>query len=647
MMYRLFVLKNQDWQELDLPNDFGLSLVQNSVFLGQKQAGSFSFSSTLRTTASNCRILQNAHNPQMVVDRKIQYPAKLMYGSTEYYSWYFVLRRANDTQYSYDLIQTPGNQPRQFYDLKLWQLNFGKLELQSTPAQSKIWTIDLYGASRLYERILGVLPTYFEIVINGIVVVKPIVGMQNDDSLQYWYTENDPEKRFLLLTKNITTYFITLNIPKTGVASINVISNSNPITSVSIKTYEITITTFINRGALIATHNLTNLGYDDVSESLNTIAQNQKDYPFKFLTYFNDSFYPADNAQYEGIVNKYTEEGNLQQNDAFQNLVAFPISPCFSLSFILEKIAAMMGFELQADVFQSKALSGEYYLGDLHLINNVDFAKQIAGTDIPCNVYDKTILYSNFMPDWTVKEFIDAIRTTFCLSINYDYENAKIIVVKGKEILNNEKVIDISDKLTRMPSAEIIDKTYYQLRFKNADNTALSHQNYPTDDSIADDGRNYTPIEAGFTPVINNTDIDQFLSYDPNPNIPTVNETARSVIYLEQKNNHPTPRISFFLGTGSNGLSYVGKSDNRNAKIRLSWTSTATHKGLLEMFYQEYLDFLNSTTQWTTEIWLKELELAYFDFSAKYYAYGTVFLVETLSPKLPVKTATPIKLLSL
>lgn len=646
MKYRILIFKNNIWQELDLPSDFNLSLILNSGFLGKKQTGSFSFASTLPTTPNNCTILQNVQVPQIVADRNIQYPAKLLNGSTELYSWFFVLRGSNHKAYKYDLIQTPGNQTRNFFEKKLWQLDFGKLELESANKQANLWTIDLYGPSKLYEEFLKPTAIYFEIEINGVVVAKPIVGTQNDESLQYWYLESDPETRFNMVTKNVTTHFISLNIPKPGIASINVISNSNPIISVKIKLYNITITTFINRGTFIAQHNLSNLSFDDISEGLNAITMDIEQYPFRFITYFNDNYYPSDNAQYEGIVNMYAEEGKLYLNDGYTNQVTYAVSPNFSLKFIFEKLAAMMGFTLKAPIFQDKAASGDYFLGDVYLINNVDFSQQLTGTTIPFNVYGKVITFSEYMPDMTAKEFIDAVRTTFCLAIDYDYANSEMNVTMCKDVINSTEVIDISTKLTRFPESESSDKTYYQLSFKDGDTTIISQYEYPTEESIQDDGKDYTKIPLGFTPVVNNFDIDPFLTYNPHPGISTVSDSSRSSIYLEQKNNRPAQKICFALG-GSNASSYtyIYSADNKNDKLCLSFQNQGNLKGLLA-FYQDYLDFLNNTTQWSAEITLNELELANFKFAQKYYAYGTTFLVESLNPKLPVRDDTKVKLLS-
>ena len=282
----------------------------------------------------------------------------------------------------------------------------------------------------------------------------------------------------------------------------------------------------------------------------------------------------------------------------------------------------------------------------MHLINNVDFAEQILGTTIPTNVYGKTITYANFMPDMTVKEFIDAIRTSFCLAVEYDYSSRTMLISKCKTVLASGAVMDISGKITRLPVADIQNKTFFQLRFKGGDSNIISQQNYPTDESIADNGKEYLPIELGFTPVLNNTDINPFLVNDTNPYIPTVSEQSRTVMYKDQKTVHPSSKICFYLGNGYNGLSWIAKSDNKNEKLCLSFENQGNLKGLLE-FYQDYLDFLNGTIPWTADIWLTELELVNFKFTQKVYAYGTTFMVESINPKFPVKEKMKIKLLSI
>ena len=659
MNYHLLVQKNSMWQELDLPNDFNLSLVINSGFLGTKQSGSFSFSSQLPTTANNCEILQNAQNPQIIMDRRIELPAVLMYGSSEIYTWYFILRNVSDTQYRYDLRQTPGNQPRKFFDLKLWQMDFGRLDLQSVNKKSGIFSVNLYGNTQVRKLLITDEPVLFEIWVNGQLIARPPFNGKFVDAKWYWIKQmNDAETRFALATAN-TNFRIILHEQNKGIGTLNITALNNiPIISASLRIYKSrlifsTQNFNVERGDIIGYFDLQECVYQDVTAYLNQITSHPSQYPFKFIQYNSDAYYPSDNKQYEGIVNQYGAFDNSDPDNPPTNKIlllngnlnynTYPISPCFSLGWILEKVATMMGFELVSDVFQDKIKSEDNYLGALYLLNNCDLSEQLVGTTIPYNVYGKTINYNYFMPDMTVKEFIDAIRS-LCLSVEYDYQEGKILVGLCKETLLSKDVIDISDKISRVPECQVLDKTYYQLSFKNGDEKIISQFSYPTDASILDDGRAYTKIEVGFTPALNNFDIDPFLITDYNPGTPTASESARTNIYLDQKGNHPTQKMCFFLGFDGLGKTIA---DNKNNNICLSFANNGTLRGLVDAFYREYLDFLNQTFQWTADITLSEIELANFKFAQKYWAYGTVFIPETISPKLPIKDKMKISLLSM
>lgn len=649
MIFQLIIFKDDTYQTLDLPTDFNMGFVLKSGFLGKVQTGSFSMQSSLPATPNNCQILQNAENPQVLVNRNIQYPAKLLFGSSEFYAWYFVLREAQHNGYKFDLIQTPGNQARNFFEKKLWQLDFGKTELQSYQEDSGIWTVDLYGDTAIFKHLLSKKSVYFEIYINGVLTIYPqLVGFIDSDRHRFWDIDQyDAETRFNFEIKN-DEYTVVLSRPTPTTGSLNVIAKTGPaITSVTFKMYQYTykkiggIQYIVTKGTLLGLYNLQQLRYDYVSPELYRISKNQNLYPFKFIQYNSDGFYPSDNIQYEGIVNQYVD-GNLRLNRGI-DFVTYPISPCFSLGWILDKVAAMMGFELVSDIFQNRTKSGDMYLGELYLLNNCDLSEQLAGTTFPYNTYGKTINYNYFMPDMTVKEFIDAVRS-ICLSVEYDYQEGKMFVNPCKETFLSGDVIDISQRISRFPECQILDKTYYQLRFKNGDDKIISQFSFPTDDSISDDGNDYTKIEVGFTPALNNIDLDPFLTVDYNPGVPTASETARSTIYPDQKGNHPIQKMCFFKGFDAQGKSIA---DNKNDKICLSFADQGLHRGLLNTFYKEYLEFLNQTFQWTADITLSEMELANFKFAQKYWAYGTIFIPESLSPKLPIKDKMKISLLSL
>lgn len=672
-MIRLFIQKDSKWQEVE--SDIDISLVINSEFLGASQSGSFSFPVVCPLTAKNRIVFQGLENPQLVANRRIEYPAQLLIGSESYENWYFVLREVSAKSYRFDLIKTPGNQPRNFYERKLHQLDFGKLQLlgnNSGVQLTNIWATS--NASLIKSLFTGKefslgfgrytpnikIGFFFEVIINNNVIVEPSNANPSSDS-EWWESSDNLSDRFNnLMTQKVdkNNYTIVCSVDSSGNYSVNVVVNNQALTidSVVIKIYDFATVydlfgnaVFLkSKSTLAHTILLYNCSYPVSNQlKIKDVVTNQTDYPFRFITYFNDSFYPSNDSFYEGIVNQYSSPTSLKLNNDVDR-TSFPISPCFSLKFIITKIAEMMGYTLVSSLFEDDSLPE--YLGEIYLINNVDLAQQLSGTTIPYNVYANEINYADFMPDMSVKEFIDALRTTFAVYVDYQFDTSKMVVEKMKGLLESTEVVDISDNVAPFPRADITDKKYFQLSFREADENIKLVRNYPADAITTASNLNYQKIEAGFSPVLNSKDLDEFLTTDPNPGIPTVEESARTPLYLDQQNNRPTQRLCFVNALAlpdSNGR-VATSADNKNDTMVLSWENhTDGQKGLLETCYQEYLDFLDNTVQWTTEVALTDSQIIKFSFGKKYMAYGTVFLAETLTTKLPIRKESQLKLLSL
>jgi hypothetical protein len=666
MIARLFVQKSESWFEMDVSDKLSLSLINNSEFLGAEQSGSFSFTDTLPMTANNRNILGGIENPQSMAERIIEFPAKLLIGSAEINSWYFVLRETGYDGYRYDLIKTPGNQPRNFYERKLHELDFGSLPLTGGSISANIWAINVFPTENpkiSTDVEAGIIP-YYELLVNGVIVSKSPDSINPLAPDQYFNTLNkygDPYEHinnWLNKTVNADNlnYQVAFRIDEKGKGYLNLvkIKADYVISSVEFKTYNWYFSG-VGEGVIYVSktikhsYTLTLLNYIDVRSAISVLTNAPSSVPFRFITYFNDSFYPSDDADYEGIVNQYSSAYELKLNDSF-NRTTYPISPCFSFSFILQKLAEMMGYTFVSSIFKDANTNEDANLEALFFINNVDLAAQLPGTNLPFNIYPNVIKYADFMPDLTVKGFIDAVRTTFALYVEYDETTGQMIVEKMDSILESDEIVDISDKVGRWPKSDSSEKKYFQLKFKDSDENIKLVRNYPSDLVTKASNLKYTPIEAGFTPALNSRDLDEFLSNDAYPGIPTVNESARTPIYENQFYNRPTQKMTFFLSmpvlntvTGK----YHTKADNKNNQLILSWRDAEGLQGLVSYCYARYLAFLDNTTQWTTDINLTDIEFSKFRYSKKYYAYGTLFLAETLKIKVPVREKGTLAMLSL
>lgn len=670
-MYELYIYKNSLWLELELSRSSNFSFVINSLLFGQKQSGSFSFSSSLDTTSTNCQVLQHSEEPQIIIEELQEYPAMLLYNSQKVYGdWFFVLKEAGRKEYKFDLIQNPANQPKSFYEKKLNQLDFGHILLETTTSGVVLTNIHAtndkrkvksYFTGQEFTLNFGMYTPdikvgfFFEILINNILVVASDNTNATTDA-NWWQSTDTLADRFnaLMVQKlDKDNYTIVCSIDSLDNYSINVIVNNPLLTidSVIMKIYNFgsyydpfgNTHYYKTKSTLLETLQFYNCSYPvSTKQTINTLVSNQANYPFKFITYFNDSYYPSDDTFFEGIVNQYNTNGTLKLNNDTER-TSFPISPCFSFQFITEKIAEMMGFTIQSDIFDIANANEPFYLGDLYLINNCDLGRQLEGTTIPYNIYAATLEYSYFMPELTAKEWIDGLRSTFALDITYDYDKMTMNIKRATSIINSNNYQDWSTKVIRFPTKTITERKNYKLAFKNTDDKIKFIDTYPAKNDL-DSSLTYTPLEAAFTPVLNNKDKDSTLLIDSNEGIPSADGSAKTTLYQDQKYNTPEYRMCFYKGAAVGGHTIA---DNNTEKLSLSFADKDQVPGMLKVFFKDYLAFLNKTKQWTAFVDMTEDELLNIDLSAPVIAFDVPFLIETIQPKFPAKDVTQVKLLSL
>ena len=670
-MYRLFIKKNNIWNELDLPQNANFSFVINSPLFGQKQSGSFSFSMSLDPTVNNGILMDNSEDVQIASTTVLEFPAILLKDNKPVFGeWYFYLRDANHKGYKFDLIQNPANQPEAFYDKKLTELDFGKTQLLGSTAGVQLTNIWATASTKITDYFTGkmyytvnrgnkVSPKkigfFFEILVNGVVVAEPV----GNDNYEWWSSYDNLSDRFnaLLVIRLAQTpdYTVTCTVDRNNQYSVNVVINNDSLTinNVSMKVYNFTsgyqsgsgVNTTYYKGTLKDTFPLYNCSYPVSNRlKLQEVVANQTAYPFRFITYFNDSFYPSDDTFFEGIVNQYETATSLKLNGDFQR-TSYPISPCFSLKFITEKLAEMMGFSLDASIFDSANSANQDYLGDLYLINNCDLAKQLEGTTIPYNVYADSIVYSYFMPNMTAKEFLDALRGSYCLSIDYDYAQMKMIIKKAGAVLSQAITQDFSDKVIKFPTQTKSKKKYYKVVFQGADEKVLFTDSVPGVNSL-DNSKTYTNLECQFLPVLNALDLDSSLITNANEGIPTAEGAAKTVLYLDQAKNTPEMKVAMLKALSTSNIKHT-ISDNYRDNLSLSLTDKGSIKGIFNTFFKEYIEFLNSTEQWTTYFAMDDDEIINLKIGQPFRAYNMGWFIETFQAKFPITDLTQVKILKM
>lgn len=154
--------------------------------------------------------------------------------------------------------------------------------------------------------------------------------------------------------------------------------------------------------------------------------------PFKFISTYAPNFYERKGEGYTGYINAQTDDNILRYNNYLERN-AYPLVPSFSFKYIIETLLGKYGYTInEANWLNYK---DEYFCA------MVDMAEQIAGTDLPFNVYPGKILYNNYVPDMTVREFFENFLLLIGCAPVFDSSAKTFLLKPFPETLTDEPLL--------------------------------------------------------------------------------------------------------------------------------------------------------------------------------------------------------------
>lgn len=640
---------------LDLPTDLSITLQLYSGLLGQKQAGSYVLPFQFPNTDLNRKALNYPEAPNLSSNTQQNYPCRIAYkDSLHLFEGYFNIRKATPYTISADITAAPGNQPKNFWDKKLTQLDMGFDTLPTQTITTGICVIPFQKFVTTTTNNRGTRDLYaLDFLLKRGQRIKLYINNQqnftHDTSFLTQYNSYseylDNEISILNQITDDIEFVIDYSDKDYKIGSINLIIKNGIVPANCYITFQDSPTWNTNNtNAPITRINFSSpITYQDISTELKKCNKTSWNRPYNFITYENEDFYDkSKNSINNGIVNQYGDiggsnplrGGNTQSTsidlkiNTFNDRTQNALSPSFKIRWILEKLVDIMGYTLQTTLFDDTNLNA------LWLITNIALDKQIIGTTLPFNVYNDTIDYAYYMPNWTVKEFFDNLKNFLCLSLEWNTFAKTLTITKANDILEAPQAEDLSQRITINPAANIYDPIKYQLAYANAEDN-LFHAPYPLETVVQLSEQTYQKIELKFTPILMKKDI--FPEISDSNNIPVYNAKAKSNLF-QQSLETPEPRVCFFTGFSN------GASQTSNKTTTMSLKIAEPNIGILALLYQKYLDFLNQATQFESELITNEVQLAAFNFAKKKQAYAVNFLAESLQIKLPIKTTATLKL---
>jgi hypothetical protein len=387
-------------------------MVQENSFLKEfKLAGAKSQALTIYNDAAFKKVTNYGTHLQNDTLEEY-YPAMLQSGPIAYNDRVRI-KRLSDNAVTLDMSIPPGGIPADFWNRKLSDVGLGEYTFESTEVNTEIvnFPMTLEQNNRIFGQWLmanGTTMRIFDGTYKFLDVSFRLNGMDFDGR----------EAAALGQLESAITEFNTQDNPlHSGVIFIYLSDGNLSITSTNVLDLRIEIfydPVVIGAGGAAQTFTFTGEKLTYLSKEIPTAGV-----PFKFVTTYAGNFYDGKGESFTGYIN--AKAGEILRLNNYLERNAYPLVPSFSFKYIIGVLLEKYGYTIDDENWQ--ASEDEYFCA------MVDMAEQIAGTDLPFNIYPEKILYNDYVPDVTVREFFESFLLLIGCAPMFD-SSAKTFLLK-------------------------------------------------------------------------------------------------------------------------------------------------------------------------------------------------------------------------
>ncbi len=624
-MYRLI----SDGNELVLPNDFVPDLNLNFAEFG-KIVGSRVFPTVLPNCPENDAFFGFAFDVQSNTNRKKKWVATLMRYSLFLGKGWLVLKSASKkTGYVCELQMPPGLIDLDMWQTKLYELDFGYLELSKTLITDNSYylkitqeiknryPVQIGGMEvRIHVNTIEWLYKYLPRQTSNIYFDSGIDPWQDlfDELISQFNTEERLSSGYQLDARNDNIILITPTGSQTVTLSINWNLNYQ-------NTYSFTQVSYMSPASQ----------YDSF---VNNTPQNSM---FCLPSVQAQNFYGTENKNFYGYLNVMSS--NKFTKNSVKEPCMFSIAPCMFVVRTIKKLCEILGYTSTGDFINNPTYQFAYFL------TLVSADKQASEVDFVLNVWKDKIVYSEYMPNFTVKDFFEAMSVLFSLDITFNPITKEAEFNLLKPLIDSIETTDISSKIDS--KSLVVEHSEYekiQLKFVNLHESEANDSYYDSVPKEKESNVNYQTVEYQFCPPkLSDISTDSSITFirqranggtgvvstTVNRFIPTTQREGLTNIYGE-KNNEAANYISFYLGViepvESSLLHSVNEKDGISLQI-LGTNGFASRNTTL-------INHLENTYTLKDDIFLSDADVAAMKSWRKLYINGVNFFLSNIQGKL-------------
>lgn len=407
---------------------------------------------------------------------------------------------------SLSLVAPPGNIPTSLWNTKLTALDFGSDTIPTSLVYTQFYKLNIYD-------LVGTRPsdssTYnlMELFARYNSIFRIFVDNVQVFAKTFDYSLNAPVSSQIRLTDMVEEFnSLPLAYSSTGVGAVlkemtaypennfeyidQDLILSLPDGNYSVK-FQIDIKYSVN-SYYNYTFNLTRMSYPSIGNYFDASLTSGWSKPYHLPMIYAPNFYGDKNTDFNGYVNLIDGTGFRYNSDV--SPTSYTFCPSFKLQWIFETLCTIMGYTPDSSFWNDSVWKHTM------LFTMVSIDKQLNTTAKPFNVYNNLIVYKDYLPDFTVLEFINHLSNWLNVMIYFNpITQTASIRTRGISLSAPSIILDSYAQISEKVATDT--KTYsFKYSISETDDASLTNIKFATDTPTVT--TDVQEIEVVFVPMV-------------------------------------------------------------------------------------------------------------------------------------------------
>lgn len=433
---------------VDLPDDFNLKAIEKSSLFSWEMQGGFTLPFSLPKSPTNRKLFGYLDIISIIGNREQYWTAKVKKDGLELFDGTLRIKAVNDN-FDCELSIPPGNIPPEIWEKSLRKFDFGSDSFPFTNTVSDLWTCEIPEAEvQDFGEVLQNQNTY-QVYLNNVKIFEFVnhdyhsptdkLFVRANSFVYNFNNELNPSLKLYVSDRGFGLWGLGIIGDAINAAKIVYLVVPIGFPPTVVNEWEMSLVTYPKLEPIV------------IANYLNK--------PYSFKTIRNDAFYDKTvNEFWNGKIN-LIENGILLTNTDV-TLTSYTVVPFMKLRYIFEKIAEILGFTVTGNFFQHSNSD------KILIYTNISMDLQCEFAFIPFNIHKASINYAEYLPDITLKAFVDNWKARLGVNFLWDYSEKTLSIDFINPIFESNKT---NDWRNRLPENVPIEMDGMEYSFKYED----------------------------------------------------------------------------------------------------------------------------------------------------------------------------------